>query len=92
MNAMSHRTDSMDSMCTEDDSEAGSGACYESHLERHSPTSLLPEHPFSIPMLKVGHACRRLRSVWSRQRATPDTEEERMCTHDTPYVGWSVIL
>ena len=54
MDGMSQRTNSMDSMRTEDDSEARIGGCYESHLERHSPTSLLPEHPFSIPVLKVG--------------------------------------
>ena len=51
---------SMDSLRTEDDCDSRTGACYETHLERHSPTSLLPEHPFSIPVLKVPILHRRL--------------------------------
>ena len=53
MDNMSQRSDSMDSVHTEDDGNSKTGACYEMHLERHSPTSLLPQHPFSIPVFKV---------------------------------------
>ena len=65
MDTTSQRSDSMDSVRTEDDGDSRTGACYETHLERHSPTSLLPEHPFSIPVLKVptllkGYSYRRL--------------------------------
>ncbi len=60
MDTTSQRSDSMDSVRTEDDGDSRTGACYETHLERHSPTSLLPEHPFSIPVLKVPIYSRRL--------------------------------
>jgi hypothetical protein len=52
MGAISQRSDSMGSIRSEDSCDNQSGACYD-HLERHSPTSLLPEHPFSLPVLKV---------------------------------------
>lgn len=52
MGAISQRSDSMGSIHSEDSCDNQSGACYD-HLERHSPTSLLPEHPFSPPVLKV---------------------------------------
>ena len=52
MGAISQRSDSMGSMRSEDSCDNQSGACYD-HLEHHSPTSLLPEHPFSPPVLKV---------------------------------------
>ena len=50
--AISERRASMDSVRTEDSCESNLGDSYE-HLQRHSPTSLLPEHPFSPPVLKV---------------------------------------
>ena len=52
MGAISQRSDSMGSIRSEDSCDNQSGTCYD-HLERHSPTSLLPEHPFSPPVLKV---------------------------------------
>ena len=48
----SERSASMDSLRSEDSCDSKPGACYE-HLERGSPTSLLPNHPFSPPVLKV---------------------------------------
>ena len=53
MDAASESSDSLVSMHSEDSCASKSGAdCYE-HLERNSPTSLLPEHPFSAPVLLV---------------------------------------
>ena len=52
MGAISQRSDSMGSVRSEDSCDNESGAFYD-HLERHSPTSLLPEHPFSPPVRKV---------------------------------------
>ena len=53
MDAASESSDSLVSMHSEDSCASKSGAhCYE-HLERNSPTSLLPEHPFSVPVLLV---------------------------------------
>ena len=53
MDAASESSDSLVSMHSDDSCASKSGAdCYE-HLERNSPTSLLPEHPFSAPVLSV---------------------------------------
>ena len=53
MDAISESSDSLVSMHSEDSCASKSGACCYEHLERNSPTSLLPEHPFSAPVLPV---------------------------------------
>ena len=53
MDAISDSSDSLVSMHSDDSCASKSGACCYEHLERISPTSLLPEHPFSAPVLLV---------------------------------------
>ena len=53
MDAASESSDSLVSMHSDDSCASKSGACCYEHLERNSPTSLLPEHPFSAPVLLV---------------------------------------
>ncbi len=97
--AISERRASMDSVRTEDSCESNLGDSYE-HLQRHSPTSLLPEHPFSPPVLKVclavasplGLTSTRLARIQLQQVAAFSITIQSTLIVITPLVSQSCVI